>query len=158
MTRVALLLLAFSLVLPASTQKTTVKIGAFLSLTGATSTYGVSAANAIQMAVEEINTTGGIKGTLISLEIEDDHSNTDEVPGIVDHLIKEHGVKALLAEPVSTRALACPLRHDLKLTRVNSANNRKSPTAQSATILICNSLSCFGITAAGAFIIKSSAF
>jgi len=81
----------------------TVKIGAFLSLTGATSAYGISAANAIKLATDETNRTGGIDGKQIELEIEDDKSNTQDVPGIVEHLIKEHKVHALIAEPVSTR-------------------------------------------------------
>ncbi len=39
----------------------TVKIGAFLSLTGATSAYGISAANAIKLATEETNRNGAIE-------------------------------------------------------------------------------------------------
>src|SRR5262249_60781706 len=77
----------------------TIQIGAFLSLTGATSAYGISAANAINLAAEETNRNGGIDGKQVEIEIEDDHSNTQEVPGIVEHLVKEHKVRALIAEP-----------------------------------------------------------
>jgi len=94
----------------ASPQNQTIKIGAFLSLTGATSAYGVSASNAIKLATDEVNAGGGIDGKQVELEIEDDHSNTQEVADIVNHLIKEHKVHALLAEPVSTRAMvAAPI-------------------------------------------------
>src|SRR3569832_1452137 len=72
----------------------TVKVGAFLSLTGATSAYGVSAANAIKLAADEANRSGGIDGKQIELEIEDDQSNTQQVPDIVNHLINEHKVHA----------------------------------------------------------------
>jgi len=68
----------------------TIQVGAFLSLTGATSAYGVSAANAIKLATEETNRSGGIDGKQVELEIEDDKSNTADVPGIIEHLIKEH--------------------------------------------------------------------
>jgi len=109
MNKTLVLFVVCALLLFVSCQPAHLKIGAFLSLTGATSAYGISAANAINLAAEDVNKAGGIKGVPIEVEIEDDHSNTDEVPDIVNHLIKEHGVKALLAEPVSTRALAAAL-------------------------------------------------
>src|SRR5215510_11138443 len=73
-----------------------IKIGAFLSLTGATSAYGISASNAIKLAVDEANSSGGIDGKQIQLDVEDDESNTQSVPDIVNHLVKEHKVHALI--------------------------------------------------------------
>src|SRR5690349_3349633 len=105
MTKACVLFLSLLLLVSACSapmeQKTsnTIKIGAFLSLTGATSAYGTSAANAINLAAEETNRNGGIDGKQVEIEIEDDHSNTSDVPGIVEHLIKEHKVHALIAEP-----------------------------------------------------------
>src|ERR1051326_3693306 len=81
----------------------TVKIGVFLSLTGATASYGVSALNAIKLATEEANRAGGLNGKQIELVVEDDHSNTQEVPKIVTKLIKDAKVSALLAAPGSPR-------------------------------------------------------
>lgn len=103
-----LVLLSLGLCLHSQSQTPagTVKIGVFLSLTGATASYGVSAANAIKLATEETNQSGGINGKQIELVIEDDHSNTQDVPGIVTGLIKDAKVDALIAEPVSTRAMA----------------------------------------------------
>lgn len=109
----------------------TIKIGAFLSLTGATSAYGVSAANAIKLAAEELNRNGGIDGKQIEIEIEDDHSNTQEVPEIVNHLIKEHKVHALIAEPVSTRAmLAAPIAQQNQVVMISSASVKPELTMQ----------------------------
>ena len=69
MTRVALLLLTLSLVLPASIQtppsRNTIKIGAFLSLTGATAEYGISASNAIKLATDVVN-----RNVICSAEVE----------------------------------------------------------------------------------------
>ncbi|HEX3253039.1 MAG TPA: ABC transporter substrate-binding protein [Pyrinomonadaceae bacterium] len=107
-----------------------IKIGAFLSLTGATSAYGVSAANAITMAKEEVNQKG-INGKLVYIDIEDDESKTDAVPGIVNHLIKEHGAEALLAEPVSTRAmLAAPIAQENQIVMISSASVKPELTMQ----------------------------
>jgi branched-chain amino acid transport system substrate-binding protein len=106
-----------------------IKIGAFLSLTGSTAAYGISAANAIKLATDEINRSGGSNGQLFAVEIEDDHSNTQEVPNIVNHLIKDHEVKALLAEPVSTRAMmAAPIAQQNKIVMISSASVRPELT------------------------------
>ena len=109
----------------------TIKIGAFFSLTGATSAYGTSAANAINLAAEEANRSGGIEGKQVEIEIEDDHSNAQEVPGIVEHLIKEHKVQALLAEPVSTRAMmAAPVAQQNQTVMISSASVKPELTQQ----------------------------
>ena len=128
----SLLVLASACSAPKEQQTTnTVKIGAFLSLTGATSAYGTSAANAIKLATEEANQNGGIDGKQIEIEIEDDQSNTQDVPGIVEHLIKEHKVHALIAEPVSTRAMmAAPIAQQNRIVMISSASVKPELTQQ----------------------------
>ena len=119
------------LLLLACSQPQRIKVGAFLSLTGSTAAYGVSAANAIKLATDEINNAGGIDGQIIELEIEDDRSNTQDVPNIVNHLIKEHKVHALLAEPVSTRALAAaPIAQQNQTVMISSASVKPELTMQ----------------------------
>lgn len=106
------------------------KIGVFLSLTGPTASYGVSALNAIKLATEEANRAGGIDGKKIELVVEDDHSNTQEVPGIVTRLIKEARVDALLAEPISVRAMAAaPIAQANQLVMISSASVKPELTA-----------------------------
>ena len=113
---------ALLLLLPSCSQRR-IRIGAFLSLTGATSAFGISAANAIKLAADEINEAGGIKNQKVEIEIEDDQSNPQEVAGIVEHLIKEHKVEALLAEPVSTRAMiAAPIAQQNGTVMLSSAS------------------------------------
>jgi len=123
--------LVLLLLVPSCQQRTpdTIKVGAFLSLTGATSAYGISAANANQLATDETNQSGGIDGKQVELEIEDDHSNTQEVLGIVEHLIKEHKVHALIAEPVSTRAMvAAPVAQMNRTVMISSASVKPEVT------------------------------
>ena len=109
----------------------TIKIGVFLSLTGATASYGVSALNAIKLATEETNRAGGINGKQIELVVEDDHSNTQDVPGIVTRLIKEAKVHALIAEPVSTRAMAAaPIAQANRVVMISSASVKPELTMQ----------------------------
>lgn len=137
MIRLCALFVALVIVLSACSTPTdqrtsnTIKVGAFLSLTGATSAYGVSAANAIKLATEETNRSGGIDGKQVELEIEDDKSNTADVPGIVEHLVKEHKVHALIAEPVSTRAMmAAPIAQQNKTVMISSASVKPELTMQ----------------------------
>ena len=127
-----LLLLSLLLCVAAQAQTAdTIKIGAFLSLTGATASYGVSAHNAIKLATEETNRAGGINGKKVELVVEDDHSNTQEVPGIVTRLIKEEKVHALLAEPVSTRAMAAaPIAQANRVVMISSAAVKPELTMQ----------------------------
>ena len=127
----ALFFTSLLLLLLVSCQPIPIKIGAFLSLSGATSAYGISAANAIKMAEDETNLAGGIKGIDVRVEIEDDHSNTDDVPGIVNHLIKDREVKALLAEPVSTRSMkAAPIAQQNQTIMISPASVKPELTMQ----------------------------
>lgn len=128
---IAICLLVPACSMPEQQPANTIKIGAFLSLTGATSVYGISASNAINFAAEEANRNGGIDGKQIQIDIEDDHSNTQEVPDIVNHLIKEHKVHALIAEPVSTRAmLAAPIAQQNRVVMISSASVKPELTMQ----------------------------
>src|SRR5215213_4592081 len=135
MTKIFQLLLALCLLVPACSmpgeRSNNIKIGAFLSLTGATAAFGTSASNAIKLAVDEANHNGGIDGKQIQLDVEDDHSNTQEVADIVNHLIKEHKVHALIAEPVSTRAiLAAPIAQQNQVVMISSASVKPELTMQ----------------------------
>ena len=129
MTRIFLLVVTGALLLFVGCQPAHIRIGAFLSLTGSTSAYGISAANAIKMAVDEANHSGDFNH--FDVEIEDDESKTDAVPGIVGHLIKEHKVQALLAEPVSTRAMAAaPIAQQNQIVMISSASVKPELTMQ----------------------------
>ncbi|HET6669980.1 MAG TPA: ABC transporter substrate-binding protein [Pyrinomonadaceae bacterium] len=99
-----------------------IKVGVFLSLTGATAAYGSSALNSFKLATEEVNSGGGIGGRQVELIVEDDHSNIGEVAGIVTKLITQDKVHALLAEPISTRAMvAAPIAQEHKVVMISPA-------------------------------------
>ena len=118
-----LLLLSACSDTPRTTPVAGIKVGAFLSLTGATSGYGISSLNGIRLATDETNQSGGIDGKRIDLIVEDDHSKTEEVPAIVNKLVQEHKVDALLAEPVSVRAMAAaPIAQQNQVVMISSAS------------------------------------
>ncbi|HEV2864250.1 MAG TPA: ABC transporter substrate-binding protein [Pyrinomonadaceae bacterium] len=83
-----------------------VRIGAFMSLTGDTAQYGISAHNGMMMAVEEANSAGGVGGRRVELVVQDTRSDAVETEVVVRRLVKDFRVHALLGEVVSSRTLA----------------------------------------------------
>src|SRR6266849_1498042 len=65
-------LLVFFIQCDGNKNSNSVKIGAVLPLTGSAAQWGGPARDAALMAVEEVNSKGGIKGKNIILEVEDD--------------------------------------------------------------------------------------
>ncbi|MCA1633463.1 MAG: ABC transporter substrate-binding protein, partial [Acidobacteria bacterium] len=82
-----------------------IRIGAFMSLTGDTGQYGLSASNGMLMAVEEANTQGGVGGRRVELMVRDTRSDVGETVRVVSQFIGEAHVHALLGEIVSSRSL-----------------------------------------------------
>lgn len=91
------------IVKPAVVEK--LKIGAFMSLTGDTAQYGISALNGMRMAVEEANARGGIGGHRVELIAQDTRSDAVETETVVRRLTGEYQVHALVGEIVSSRSL-----------------------------------------------------
>ncbi len=89
-----------------ATEADTIKIGAYLSLTGLTATFGVSTRHGVEMAVDEINAAGGINGRTIEIYFEDTQSKPEEAPSAVNKLIAAHNVSAIIGEIASSRTLA----------------------------------------------------
>jgi branched-chain amino acid transport system substrate-binding protein len=84
---------------------TEIKVGEYASLTGDTATFGQSTHLGIQMAIDEVNGTGGINGKKITLVTEDDASKPDQAQSVVTKLITQDKVVALLGEVASTRSM-----------------------------------------------------
>ena len=83
-----------------------VRLGAFMSLTGDTAQYGISALNGIRMAVDEANAAGGLKRRRIDLIVRDTRSDAVETGLVVERLARDERVHALLGEVVSSRSVA----------------------------------------------------
>jgi len=83
-----------------------IKLGAFLSLSGSDSTFGTDTRDGIEMAIEEVNAAGGVKGKKVRVLYEDDKSTTQEASQKVRQLIDRDKVLAILGEVASSRSLA----------------------------------------------------
>ena len=62
-------------------------IGAYLSMTGSTATFGITTERGAQMAIDEINAAGGIKGRKLELVVLDTQGKADEAGNAVARLI-----------------------------------------------------------------------
>ena len=73
-------------------------VGAYLSLSGPQTQFGVDTKEGIELAVEEVNKAGGVKSKQIKVLFEDDKSKPDEANQKVLQLIDRDKVIALLGE------------------------------------------------------------
>jgi branched-chain amino acid transport system substrate-binding protein len=80
------------------------RVGAYLSLSGAQTQFGVDTREGIELAVDEVNKAGGIKGKPVKVLYEDDKSNPNETTNKVQQLIDRDKVVALLGEVASERS------------------------------------------------------
>lgn len=81
-------------------------IGQFGSLTGTTATFGISTRNGVQMATDEVNTSGGLLGKQVRMVVEDDQGKPEEAQTVVTKLVNKDRVVAVLGEVASSRSLA----------------------------------------------------
>ncbi len=99
--------LALSLLAVGCTKKTNdneIVIGSYSSNTGATATFGVYQLRGTEMALEEINAKGGINGKKIKHINYDNKSDSDETLAVVNRLISQDKVVAILGEATSGRS------------------------------------------------------
>jgi len=107
----------------------TLVIGEYGSLTGGTATFGTSTDNGIKMAFDEINAKGGVLGKQLAVQVEDDGSQTEQVPSAVLKLINQDNVLALLGEVASSRSMAAaPLAQSAGVPMISPASTNPKVT------------------------------
>jgi branched-chain amino acid transport system substrate-binding protein len=87
-------------------QSNTIKLGHYGSLTGSTAGFGQSVDKGARMAIDEINTAGGVLGRKVELKTEDDRSRPEEAKTAAIKLIEQEKVVALIGEVASSNSLA----------------------------------------------------
>src|SRR3954454_15135031 len=74
----------------------TIKVGVYGDLTGQTSRFGQSTKNGIELALEEINAAGGVNGKKMQMLFEDDQGRPEQAKTVVQKLISQDKVQAIL--------------------------------------------------------------
>jgi branched-chain amino acid transport system substrate-binding protein len=130
--------LLLGLCFPAFSQDA-IKIGEFGSLTGDNASYGVSQNQGIQMAVDEINNSGGVLGKKIDLTVEDNQTKQGQTTTIVRKLISQDHVVALLGEVASSKTLeAAPVAQEAKIPLIaTGATNPKVTQVGDYVFRVC---------------------
>jgi len=90
-----------------------IKIGLLAPLTGFAAADGASVKNSVDLAVEKVNSTGGLLGKKVELVTYDDRADAKEAVALAQKLIQQDQVAGLVAGSYSmpTRAVA-PLFQD----------------------------------------------
>ena len=86
----------------------TIKIGFFAPITGPAAADGMSAKNAVELALKEVNGAGGIKGKKVELIVYDDRLKGEEAVAIANKLIEKDKVVGVVSGSYSgpTRVVA----------------------------------------------------
>lgn len=104
-------------------------VGEFGSFTGGEATFGQSTSNGIQMAFEEKNKAGGVKGKKLTLISLDDQGKAEEAAAVVTRLITQNKVVAVIGEVASSRSLAAaPIAQQNKIPMISPSSTNPKVT------------------------------
>ncbi len=126
----------------------TIKLGAILSITGAGGVYGPQSRDGMNLAVKQINGSGGVNGAQIALTINDDASDKAQSAQVAQKLLQEEQDLALLGPTLSNSAVAVhPLAESLKTpilavstTGINIVPNCNYPSTTACKYVFRDSL------------------
>jgi len=126
-------------VLPGPTGAAEIKIGAAEALTGNASQYGLPIRKGFELALSEINASGGINGRKIELVVEDEQGKKEEAINVFKKLIFQDKVLMLFGPTLSNSAQA------------------SDPVAQGAKVVVFGtSNTADGITSIGNYVFRNS--
>lgn len=107
----------------------TIKIGVYADLTGQTSAFGQSTKNGVELAVEEINSAGGVAGKKLEIVIEDDQGRPEQAKTVVSKLVNQDKVQVLLGEATSTNSLAAaPVAQEARIPMISHGSTNEQVT------------------------------
>jgi branched-chain amino acid transport system substrate-binding protein len=116
-----------------------IRLGAAEALSGAAGQYGQSIKNGLQLAVDEINAAGGVKGNKLVLQMEDEQTKKEQAIDVFKKLIFQDKVLMLFGPTLSNSAQAA------------------DPVAQGAKIVVFGtSNTADGITSIGDYVFRNS--
>jgi branched-chain amino acid transport system substrate-binding protein len=107
----------------------TIRVGVYGDTTGATSSFGQSTKNGIQLAFEEINAAGGVNGKKLEMVFEDDQGTPEKAKTVISKLINQDKVVAVLGEVASSNSLAAaPVAQEAKIPMITPSSTNPKVT------------------------------
>jgi len=104
---VIVVLIALFILIQTRKEPEVIKIGVILELTGPLAPQGERALNGIRLAIEEINSSGGINDKNIEAIVEDDKTDPKEGVAAFRKLITIHKVKVIIGAISSSVVMSC---------------------------------------------------
>ena len=113
----------------------TIKIGGLAPLTGDVSVYGIAAANAIKLAISEINKAGGVLGKQIEYIVYDEKGDATEAVTAYNKLVEQDKVIAIIGDITSKPTIAvAKLAAKINLPMISPTATALDVTAQGPSI------------------------
>ena len=110
-------------------ESNTILVGEYGSMTGAAATFGQGTHHGIQLAFEEQNKLGGVKGKKLELLTEDDEGKPETANAVVTRLITQKKVVAVLGEVASSNTLAAaPTAQQYKVPMISPSSTNPKVT------------------------------
>ncbi len=107
-----------------------IKLGAAEALTGPAGQYGQSIKNGLELALEEINAAGGVKGNKLTLVLEDEQGKKEQAIDVVKKLIFQDKVLMLFGPTLSNSAQAAdPIAQAAKIVVFGTSNTADGITS-----------------------------
>lgn len=106
-----------------------IKLGAIMPNTGSFATFGQSSTKAMRLAVEEINSAGGVLGRRLELIVEDTQCRPEEAANAAQKLVHQDRVLCVIGEVASSNTLAAaPISQDARTPQVTPASTNPAVT------------------------------
>jgi branched-chain amino acid transport system substrate-binding protein len=104
-------------------------IGEVGSLTGSEAVFGISTKNGIELAVEEANASGGVKGKKLTVRVYDDQSKSEEAGSAAVRLVTQDKARLILGEVASSNSLAmAPKAQEAKVPMITPSSTNQAVT------------------------------
>jgi branched-chain amino acid transport system substrate-binding protein len=104
-------------------------IGEVGSVTGSEAAFGISTRNGIELAVDEANGAGGVKGKKLAVRLYDDQSKPEEAASATTRLINQDHVAVILGEVASSNSLAmAPLAQKAQVPMITPSSTNPAVT------------------------------
>lgn len=109
-----------------SNNKEIIKIGAILPLTGDVASYGKFAQSGIDLAIQEINDSGGINGRKLDIEYQDDKGESSEAVSIINKMISSDKIQIIIGSAASSVTHSiCPIAAENKIVLFSPISSSK---------------------------------
>ncbi|MBC7717232.1 MAG: ABC transporter substrate-binding protein [Pseudorhodobacter sp.] len=107
-----------------------IKLGAAEALSGPAGQYGQSIKNGLELALEEINAAGGVKGNKLTLVLEDEQGKKEQAIDVFKKLIFQDKVLMLFGPTLSNSAQAAdPIAQAAKIVVFGTSNTADGITS-----------------------------